>query len=326
MEQEAVVGIDRYTEIKRKLHEYAFQDDDIRAVIAIGSSARKAMLADEYSDLDLLIITKKPERWFSGEYPELLGKVRISFIEPTLGGGMERRSIYDEDKDVDMIILTPDQFGKALKDGVAGWVMNRGYRILHDPDGYAELISQQVKAVVSCPEITEEEFVNLVNDFYFHNIWACKKLLRGELWSAKMCIDAYLKNHLLKMIEQYQAASSGADVWHDGRFLDRWAAPDVREQLKDCFAHYDIADCRDALKATHVLFSRLAVFVADRKGFVYPSGAEECAADYIGRYCGGWKETSYDPKKIGEMLDYYEKKGCEVRTLSEYQEILAADV
>ena len=36
--------------------------------------------------------------------------------------------------------------------------------------------------------------------------------------------------------------------------------------------------------------------------------------------------TSYDPKKIGEMLDYYEKKGCEVRTLSEYQEILAADV
>jgi len=28
--------------------------------------------------------------------------------------------------------------------------------------------------------------------------------------------------------------------------------------------------------------------------------------------------TSYDLKKINEMLDYYEKKGCEVKSLSEY--------
>ncbi len=29
--------------------------------------------------------------------------------------------------------------------------------------------------------------------------------------------------------------------------------------------------------------------------------------------------TSYDLKKIPEMLDYYEKKGCEVKPLSEYR-------
>lgn len=28
--------------------------------------------------------------------------------------------------------------------------------------------------------------------------------------------------------------------------------------------------------------------------------------------------TSYDLKKIDEMLDYYEKKGCEVKQLNEY--------
>ena len=31
--------------------------------------------------------------------------------------------------------------------------------------------------------------------------------------------------------------------------------------------------------------------------------------------------TSYDLKKIDEMLSYYEAKGCEVRTLEEYREI-----
>ena len=60
------------------------------------------MKADEYSDLDLFIVTNNTERWFSGEYPERFGNVSISFIEPTLGGGRERRCIYDEDKDVDM--------------------------------------------------------------------------------------------------------------------------------------------------------------------------------------------------------------------------------
>ena len=29
--------------------------------------------------------------------------------------------------------------------------------------------------------------------------------------------------------------------------------------------------------------------------------------------------TSYDLKKMDEMLEYYADKGCEVRTLAEYQ-------
>jgi aminoglycoside 6-adenylyltransferase len=58
--------------------------------------------------------------------------VSISFIEDTLGGGKERRCIYDEDKDVDMIVLTPEQFEAAIKEGVAQWVMNRGYMVLYD--------------------------------------------------------------------------------------------------------------------------------------------------------------------------------------------------
>ena len=125
---------DRYTDIKEKLCGYAQKDDDIRAVIAIGSSTREDTPADEYSDLDLFIITRAPDRWFSGEYPRLLGNVSISFIEPTLGGGRERRCIYDNDRDVDMIILTPEQFDAALKEGVAQWVMNRGYKFLCDKE------------------------------------------------------------------------------------------------------------------------------------------------------------------------------------------------
>lgn len=274
---------DRYTEIKSRLCGFAENDADIHAVIMIGSYTRKDVPADEFSDLDVFIVTDKPEKWFSGEYPSLLGKMEISFIEPTLGGGKEKRCVYDKDKDVDMIVLTPEQFDKALEEGVLEWVMNRGYNVLYaDSEKYAERAARYVRTVVSRPEMSEEEFLNIVGDFYFHNIWACKKLLRGELWAAKICIDGYLKDRLRKMIEEYCTLTSGTDVWHDGRFIDRWAEPSVLDELKGCFAHYDTADCKKALIATHKLFARLARDVAEKRGYNYPEEAETCAAGYIG--------------------------------------------
>lgn len=272
---------DRYADIKNKLCELAEKDEDIRAVIAIGSYTRKDSPADQFSDLDLIIVTTVPESWYSGEYPAKLGEVGISFIEPTLGGGAERRCIYGADRDVDMIIFTPEQFGKALTDGVAEWVMDRGYELLCDKEDYTIWIPRYVSPKVSREVMSADEFVNLVNDFYFHNIWAYKKLKRGEMWSAVMCINGYLKERLLKIIEQYHMCIYDCDVWHDGRFLDRWADPYVAEDLEECFARYYYPDCVSALEATHLLFARLARELAEKLGYPYPKGAEKCAAGYI---------------------------------------------
>lgn len=273
--------MDKYIDIKKCLLEYAEKDSDIKSIIAIGSSTREEVKADEYSDLDLLIVTENVETWYSGDYPKRLGNVKISFIEPTLGGGKERRCIYDDDKDVDMIIFTIEQFEDALKSGVAGWVMNRGYSILYDVCSFDRLINQYVEPGTSKPEMTEEAFDNLVNDFYFHNIWACKKLKRGELWSAKMCVDAYLKSHLLKVIEYYCYEIEGKDVWHDGRFIDRWAPEFVRKELSNCFAHYEKEDVKKALLATNQLFESVGKKIATHKGYSYPEQAADCAKQYL---------------------------------------------
>ena len=272
---------DRYKEIKENICHYSEADSAIKAVIAIGSTIRESVKADEYSDLDLIIVTGNPTSWYSGEYPKLLGEISIEFVEPTLGNGKEYRAVYDEDKDVDMIIFTPEQFTEAVKNGTAGWVMNRGYAFLCDKAGFSELVREYVKPSVSSPQISELEYLNLTNDFYFHNIWAAKKLLRGELWSAKMCVDAYLKKYLLKMIELYCYKKDGRDVWHDGRFIDRWADDWILEKLELCFAHYEESDIRNALFNTHDLFQNLATVIAEKNGFEYPLKAETTAKEYI---------------------------------------------
>ena len=274
--------MDKYFQIKSNILKYAESDDDIKAIVAIGSSTRSDVKADEYSDLDLFIITANTEPWFSGEYPKKFGNVNISFIENTLGGGKERRCIYDEDKDVDMILLTPEQFDAAVKEGVAQWVMNRGYIVLYDSMDFTSLLEKHIIHRVTSPSMTENEFSNIINDFYFHNIWAYKKLKRGEIWSAKTCVDSYLKRCLLRVIELYCSKVSGVDVWHDGRFLDRWADNEILSDLQKCFAHYDKDDIKRALIRTHELFARITRELAEAEGYEYPAGAEKCARAYLG--------------------------------------------
>lgn len=276
------VNMDRYIQIKSKILEYAESDEDIKAIVAIGSTTRSDVKADEYSDLDLFVVTANTEPWFSGEYPKRFGNVSISFIEDTLGGGKERRCIYDEDKDVDMLVFTPEQFGTAIKEGVAQWVMNRGYAVLYDSMDFTSLLEKYITISVTAPVMSEDEFSNIVNDFYFHNIWAYKKLKRGEIWSAKISVDSYLKNYLLRMIELYRSKVAGLDVWHDGRFFDSWAGDEILSEISECFAHYDKDDIRKALIKTHELFARITRELAELEGYVYPDGAEKCAKAYLG--------------------------------------------
>lgn len=109
--------MDRYALIKSKILDIANTDKSIRAIIAIGSSTR--LKADDYSYLDLIIATDDAKKWLYGTAPEQIGNIKISFVEPTLGGGKERRILYENALDVDMIIFTPEQFETIIKEGLS---------------------------------------------------------------------------------------------------------------------------------------------------------------------------------------------------------------
>ncbi len=277
---------DRYSDIKRRILDIANTDNNIKAIIAIGSTTRSENKADEYSDLDLLIATDDTESWLYGDIPEMLGDVKISFIEISLGGAKERRVLYQNSLDVDMIAFTPEQFTNAIKDGIAEWVCNRGYSILYDIMDFESLLSKNVSHEINHNTMSENEYINMVNDFCFHIVWASKKILRGELWTAKMCIDTYLKNHLLKMIEMYSVCKYNSDVWHDGRFLDRWADMKIKTSLPKCFAHYDKADMISALFETNKLFAQLSKETAEICGYIFPETAINYADYLLSEYFG----------------------------------------
>ncbi|MDF2543739.1 MAG: hypothetical protein K0S47_3457 [Herbinix sp.] len=68
-----------------------------------------------------------------------------------------------------------------------------------------------------------------------------KKILRGEIWAAKNCVDSCMKNLLRQMLEGYSKAvnSKDFDAWHDGRFFDNWVDENIKKQLKTAYGTYD---------------------------------------------------------------------------------------
>ena len=269
-----------YGPIVERFRTWASNEPALRAALIVGSQARNTEPADEWSDLDVVIFHDHPEQLIGAtDWIGEFGEVVLTMVEPTaVLASRERRVLYSDGKEVDFAVFPSEAMTFVAHSPQGLTVLERGYEVLLDKDG-------QLTLPLTVPRSggrdrqglpSEEEFQSVVADFWYHVQWAAKKLRRGELWTAKMGCDGYLKRLLVRMIEWQTTVRHGneVDVWHDGRFLDRWAEPGVRARLPDTFARYDPRDVARGLDQTGRLFSDLAREVASRGPWVYPERAE----------------------------------------------------
>jgi aminoglycoside 6-adenylyltransferase len=301
-----------YEQLIARFVAWAETQPGIRAALTVGSRAREDRPADEWSDLDVILIVTDPERYLATtDWLENIGNPWITFIEKTgQGDEKEHRVLFEGGLDVDFVLLPAkkiqalarllqarERFPQILKllprslsheatQGIAAFsdIAHRGVKVLVDKDGTAKsLLSAIVEAPPPVPP-TQDEFLNLVNDFWYHAVWTAKKLRRGELWTAKGCSDSYMKWwRLRQMIEWHARAKNGVeyDTWHAGRFLEQWADPRIVERLHDAFAHYDEDDLWRGLLATMDLFRWVAIETAELLEHTYPSSTDEHATELV---------------------------------------------
>ncbi|WP_164669772.1 alpha/beta fold hydrolase [Virgibacillus doumboii] len=278
----------KYEKLIEKVTFFCEQQKDIRTVMIVGSRARQDQHADEWSDLDLVIFTTQQGKYLSFEdWIQEIGPYWMSFIENTaVGGGKERRVLFEDALDVDFSVFPVHIFDYMINDDETKQVLSRGIRILVDKDGLLDnfhLETQDIQMYESNSWPSQDEWTELIHDFWYHAVWSTKKLLRGEWWTAKVCIDYDLKQLLLKITELHAKANYGKnyDTWHNGRFFDEWADPAIREELKYCYARYDADEMQQALIHTMDLFRKVAKETAQRSEYSYPNQADVKATEWI---------------------------------------------
>jgi hypothetical protein len=86
-----------------------------------------------------------------------------------------------------------------------------------------------------------------------------------------------------------RVASPGTDTWHRGRFLERWASPDVLRELRDTSCRYDPDDVARAIEAGVVLFERLGRETAAAINVAYPEDSHTAAIGWLSDCLGPFR-------------------------------------
>jgi aminoglycoside 6-adenylyltransferase len=262
---------------------WANSEPTIRLAFIVGSMARNDKPADEWSDMDIVIAAYGTDKLLkNSDWLKNIDEPKVIFNEKTPTGDTERRVLFECGLDVDFVVIHIDSIKAVLDKGIVPSIISRGVKVIIDKDALAGDLKAPDRYVPKNSLPGYDEFLNTVNDFWYHSVWTAKKMRRGELMQAKSCCDVYMKHLLIKMLRWQAYCKNGIeyDTWHDFRFFEKWVDPSVLQPLKNAFAHYDSDDIWDALFATMNLFRDVSRETAAMLKYDYPCDAGDFAADY----------------------------------------------
>ena len=149
--------------------------------------------------LDIVLFARDPAALLvRDDWVAAFGRPRLTFLEPTaVGEQLERRVLYEDGTDVDFAIVPVE----LLDHPAVAHVASRGIRVLVDKDG--ELGSRLAELPEPAPPSPPNEAAlrELAADFFYHAVWAARKLRRGEVFTAKRCVDSYMENVLIRILD-----------------------------------------------------------------------------------------------------------------------------
>jgi hypothetical protein len=97
--------------------------------------------------------------------------------------------------------------------------MTTSYSAIAFPGGSSNANQESIKLLSEPTRLsrapTQDEFLEVVNDFLYHTTWTAKHLLNGELWWADTCCNCRLSQLMLRMTECQAKAKHGwkYDTW-----------------------------------------------------------------------------------------------------------------
>jgi aminoglycoside 6-adenylyltransferase len=279
--------MDNYHTLQTKIVSACQQADAIRALILVGSRARKDRPLDDHADLDFILLTPDPEAVkIMPPWIESLAPIWVPDYSFTGAGDPEWMVIYEGGYKVDYTFhkIQPQQ---TLQEALAVMpyqsVLYRGFEVLLDKTSSQGKISWHFNEDNQPAHPAEESFKTANDNFLLEAVRAARFIDRGDLWRAKAACDTDLQQRLLTMIEWHARAKNGLthDAWYDGRYLSEWADPMVTDVLPDTFAAYDTADLHRAFHVTLNLYHQLAAETAAALNYPYPTPGQQAALNWV---------------------------------------------
>ncbi len=250
-----------YSSLELQIINWVWEQPAIRALVMVGSRARREFPADEWSDLDLILFTTDIARFVEEPYwINQFGEVWIQVLQFTRAGDAEWLVVYAGGFKVDFFfapLSAPLQ--EMLFTSRFTAVTRRGVCVLVDKDSKTPITIPEER-IIEREKPSETEVTAVTQKFWLYTYRTANMLRRGDLWRAQTILNAELRPALLHMLAWHAQAAHGLalDTWYDGRFLQEWADPRAVAAIPATFSSYETKAMRAALLAMVDLFDWLS--------------------------------------------------------------------
>lgn len=257
---------------------WAEGEQSIKAAIISGSLVRNDHPGDDFADLDLEIFCDDPNNLVKNNlWMENISNVWVWIPEKSNEGYPARLVIFEGGYKVDFTFSPLEKLEKWINNQELPDALQTGYQFIIDRNNYSLRLKTPTYTQPVTAKPSQDEFLAVVNEFWFEAWHVAKYIKRNDLWLVKFRDNGVLKEDLLKMIEWHSLAKHdwNINVWYGGHYISEWADPDIYSSVHTIFGTFDRDSSKKALEACADLFIRVSREVVDKLNFEYPSKIEQ---------------------------------------------------
>lgn len=268
--------------------DWAAANEEIRVVLLTSSMVNPHAPVDRFSDLDIEFVVKdlplflSDDSWL-GNFGTVLAKVAEN--EEAFDGKNAMRMVFYEDySKIDFKLCGIPQFLEEVQTEALQEDWDVGYKILLDKDGLTAGMKPPTYQSVFIAKPEEDEYNQVMNDFWWDMTYVAKCLWRDNLFYAKfMTEDNMRTQYLQKMIEWYIGLQQNWKVTTNkhGRLFKQYLSPEMWAKVEATFSGSDINDNWRALYAYTDLGRELGLELAAGLGFHYPAMLDKKICTYL---------------------------------------------
>lgn len=267
----------------KKAVKWASGEEPIRAVVITGSQARADDSIDEYSDLDIQIITLDIEAYTADDsWLDGLGEVWIRF--PLFEDVPYRLVWFADGYKVDFQFMSVDSLRAEIDSGALSDEYQRGYIVALDKDGLYRGLPPSPQVFPAPPAPEADEVLATINEFWFEAIHVAQFIRRREFWVVKHR-DWTMKEDLLRLLEWHARAMREGKIntWLLGKRIEQWADDETVRAIREIWTGWDARSLWRGLLTQLALFRRLSLELSAMLGINCHDATQQKIERYIRR-------------------------------------------
>lgn len=270
-------------EVLQQLLHWAIYNSNVRTVIINGSRGSFETAIDLFSDYDIEIGVEEITDF--ADYRKWIlcfGEVMHSIFEENEDCLM-CLVLYRDYVRIDFKVYEVSFIKKYVQENRLPTHWENGFRVLLDKDDATSQLKKPVYNAYIINKPSENEFAEVVNNFWWDVTYVAKSLWRDELYYAKYMKAHICFSYLEKMFEWHVALEHNWNISANkhGRFFKRLMDAETWNKTENIFAGSDTEENWKAFFAMIELFRQCAITIAKTLDYIYPEETDISIVDYL---------------------------------------------